>query len=54
MEGLTRIAIVSEAVLGIEAFYASCLECDWRCHRKPHESEATAVRCAGRHVCKES
>jgi hypothetical protein len=44
-----QINIVESVVLGISAFHATCPSCGWRCHKKPHATEAQAIRCAERH-----
>lgn len=49
MNGINVVAIVSNEVAGIEAFWAQCPACGWRCHRRPHDHQGTAARCAQRH-----
>jgi hypothetical protein len=43
------VAIVCRTVFEVDAFYAQCLECEWRCHARPHDDKSTAVGCAQRH-----
>lgn len=43
------VAVMSNSVAGIEAFWAQCPACAWRCHRQPHDHQRTAIRCAERH-----
>lgn len=47
---ITAVAVVATRVCGIDAFHAVCLGCaGWRCHRRPHDTEDAALRCAERH-----
>jgi len=48
---VTRVAIMANTVAGVDAYWASCLDCSWRCHKVPHDTQAQAVRCAERHSC---
>ena len=49
---MTRVGIYASTVCGLDAYYAECLECGWRCHRQPHERQAQAVKCGQRHACR--
>lgn len=44
-----QVNIIESVVCGISAFHAECPDCGWRCHRKPHDGDKQAVKCAEKH-----
>ena len=48
-EILNLVHIVQMDAFGVSSFHAHCPACDWQCHRQPHGSIATAIRCGERH-----
>jgi hypothetical protein len=50
-DGVTLVAIVETTVFDVAAYFASCLTCQWRCHKQPHDRQATAARHAQAHRC---
>jgi len=44
-----QVSIIEQTVLGLNSYHAECQQCGWRCHAKPHTTDAQAIRCAERH-----
>lgn len=47
-----KVDIVEFTAYGLKAWYAQCAEHQWRCHKKPHETNKQAVKCGERHLQK--
>jgi hypothetical protein len=51
---MAKVAIVETNVYGALAYHANCLTCGERVCPQAHDKEATAVKHAQEHVCKET
>lgn len=49
MGSVNLVHIIDTPVCGISAFHAHCGDCGWRCHKRPHDTEAQAILCAENH-----